>query len=207
MHSGAGDRPLPMTSHLFTVKPTSFPRWTTRVVHYTTLTAYSVDLRAAISSQRLERSSYPSLRRYRYRALPCHLLPRHCASSMLIARLSGDRFRVEPNLGRLRAFAGSLTKLGGSPARRGPKYVGDTFPSDFQNRFEDLADAVSMAGPEVENMRSFLIDNPVECANMGCRKVGDVDIIADACAIRRRIIRAEKVNGGRSPVIALMARE
>ena len=87
------------------------------------------------------------------------------------------------------AFSAEATSLGGSPGRRGFSTAGNFFAGHFFAHLNDLPHGIAIAVAEV--VKSGLAR--LQAQDVRLREVKDVDVIADARAVGRRIIRAENL--------------
>ena len=78
--------------------------------------------------------------------------------------------------------------------------MGNRPPDDSADRFHDLPDTVPGAGAEVEHVvpaaPDLLPDQPLHRAQMGVGQIRDMDVVAHARAVVRRIIRSVHDPGG-----------
>lgn len=68
---------------------------------------------------------------------------------------------------------------------------GDFPAGDFFSRFQDFPDGKPQAGSQIEAFRGAALHQVVHRSQVGVRQVVDVDVVADAGAVRRIVIRAE----------------
>ena len=82
------------------------------------------------------------------------------------------------------------TRAGGSPARRGRSTIGDRAAGDPPRGVDHLADAERPCRCRRCRSAPARLD-PLEGAEVGVGQVLDVDVVADAGAVGRRVVGAE----------------
>jgi hypothetical protein len=82
----------------------------------------------------------------------------------------------------------SATRMAGSPGRRGPKLMVSCSPVSAAIASTYLLDGKSAAGPEIEEPAASVFEQTPQACDVRIGEIGDVNIVPDRGAVRRRIV-------------------
>ena len=100
-------------------------------------------------------------------------------------------FGVQPSSRRI--LSALATSAGGSPARRGPSFTGDCLARHLFEQCDHFADAVAAADADVVRQAGSRPDL-LQREDVRGGQVIDVDVVADAGAVGRRVVGAEDLD-------------
>ena len=87
-------------------------------------------------------------------------------------------------------------RIARTPRRERPGHLP---AGDVLDRIDHLAHRMRVAGSEVVRPGLARLGDRIECADVRVREIGDMNIVAQTRAIRRRIVVAEHLQAGPSP--------
>ena len=112
----------------------------------------------------------------------------HSSDVRTMVSMSSSR-GVQPSTSRTRSHL--ATSAGGSPARRGSSRTSSLMPAIFSTLVEHLAHAVAVPVAAVGDQRLAAVAQVVERIQVRGGEILDVDVVAHAGAVGRRVVGAE----------------